>query len=150
MNLFVVGKLSCKEIQKLELDYLKRIKNPILKIYELKAHSEDLKKESLEITNKIRSVYKGQLPYIILLTETGKLMDSPKYSKWLNETIDNKGDKILFIIGGAAGFHEDIHKLANDKLSLSPLTFPHKIARLLLVEQIYRAQTIKIRHPYHK
>lgn len=150
MHLFVVGKLNNKEIEKLENDYLKRLQNPTLKIHELKSHSENLKKEASEIQAKLGSLYKNAKPYIILMTETGSRMDSPKFSNFLSSTVESFGDKIVFIIGGAAGFSKDILEMADYKLSLSPLTFPHKLARLLLVEQIYRGQMINIGHPYHK
>lgn len=150
MHLLVVGKLSSKEIQKLEDDYLKRLKKPGLKIHELKAHAENLAKESTEIINKIKTLFKTGSPHIILMTEGGKIMDSPDFSKYISTKRELHGDKVVFIIGGAAGFGAEIIKMASAKLSLSPLTFPHKLARLLLIEQLYRAETISSGHPYHK
>jgi 23S rRNA (pseudouridine1915-N3)-methyltransferase len=80
--------------------------------------------------------------------EKGKQFTSVDFSKWLFEKSETQ--KIIFIIGGAAGHGEEVIAKANFKLSLSELTYPHKLARLLLVEQIYRAITIKNNHPYNK
>lgn len=146
----MVGKLSSKEIKKLEDDYLKRLKSASLRVFELKSHSENLKKESDEIILKIKSLYKTSRPYLILLTENGKQLSSPEFSTWLDSKRESHGDKLIFIIGGAAGFGKDILELADFSLSLSLFTFPHKLARLLLIEQLYRAQTISSLHPYHK
>ena len=87
--------------------------------------------------------------HVILLAENGKLFDSPKFSEWIYSLIEEKTEKLVFVIAGAEGHSEDMLKLAQGKISLSSLTFPHKIARILFIEQFYRAQTIKKKHPYH-
>lgn len=148
LHLIVVGKLADSNISELENDYLKRIVTPKFQIHEVKAHSENLDLEAREVKNKISEISKQDNPYTVLLTENGKQFDSRDFSKWLFEK--NVTQKVIFIIGGAAGHGEEVIKLANFKLSLSLLTYPHKLARLLLVEQIYRAVTIKDGHPYHK
>ena len=75
-------------------------------------------------------------------------MDTPKFSQWLFNTLETS--EFSLVIGGAAGHHETILNKAKGSISLSPLTFPHKLARIILVEQIYRAITLKEGHPYHK
>jgi 23S rRNA (pseudouridine1915-N3)-methyltransferase len=60
------------------------------------------------------------------------------------------GKSIDFIIGGAFGLDESIVKTAHTKLCLSEMTFPHQLVKVMLLEQIYRAQTILDNHPYHK
>ncbi|EDM23663.1 23S rRNA (pseudouridine(1915)-N(3))-methyltransferase RlmH [Caminibacter mediatlanticus] len=79
----------------------------------------------------------------IILTPDGKLIDSYEFAKLLNES------QINFFIGGAYGF-EEVFKKKGINISLSPLTMSHKVAKLVLFEQIYRALTIKNNHPYHK
>ena len=91
---------------------------------------------------------KDEASFIVLMTEKGKQFESIAFSNWLNKHTERQ--KIVFIIGGAAGHGKQIIERANFKLSLSEFTFPHKLARLLLVEQIYRAQTIRANHPYNK
>jgi 23S rRNA (pseudouridine1915-N3)-methyltransferase len=148
LHLIVVGKLADKNIQELENDYLKRIVIPKFSIHEVKAHSENLELESKDVILKISEISKNENPFLVLLTENGKQFNSVDFSKWIFEK--NATQKIIFIIGGAAGHGEEVIKKAHFKLSLSLLTYPHKLARLLLVEQIYRAVTIKDGHPYHK
>jgi 23S rRNA (pseudouridine1915-N3)-methyltransferase len=150
VHLITVGKLKDKSIESLENDYFKRLKAPKLKIHEVKSYSEDLKKESEDVMKKVADICKDATPYLILMAENGELYDSKKFSKWFYNLVENKQEKIILIIGGAAGHGEQVLKAANAKLSLSSLTYPHKLARLLLVEQLYRAQTIHQGHPYHK
>lgn len=148
LHLIVVGKLADKNISELENDYIKRLSQTKFSIHEVKSHSENLDLEAREVKNKIAEICKNESSYIVLLMEMGKQFDSPQFSKWLFEKIPNQ--KVIFIIGGAAGHGEEIKKMANFKLSLSEMTYPHKLARLIFVEQIYRAVTIKDSHPYHK
>lgn len=147
LHLIVIGKYKDKNLEALEDQYHKRITNPKLKIHELKSQRENLDLEANEVLKKLTDL--GQV-YPILMAENGKLMDSEKFSNWLNELLEIRSEKIVLIIGGASGHGKKVLNLAQSKLSLSPMTYPHKLARLLLVEQIYRAQTIKSGHPYHK
>ena len=89
-----------------------------------------------------------QREYVILLDERGKLFDSPALSRLLEQQID-VSCPITIIIGGAYGVSEDMMRRADIVWSLSPLVFPHQLVRLLLIEQLYRAQEIAGNHPYH-
>lgn len=148
LHLIVVGKLNDKNIEELERDYFKRLTSPKLTIHEVRSHAEDLAKEAREVLNKIEDLSKNENPYIALLMEKGKQFESRDFSKWLSGIYERQS--VIFIIGGASGHGEAVIKKAHFKLSLSELTYPHKLARLLLVEQIYRAQTIVANHPYNK
>lgn len=148
IHLIVVGKLADKNIEFLEQEYLKRLSGLKFTIHEVKSHSENLDLESREVKNKINEITKNDTPYIVLLTEKGKQFESRLFSNWLFEKTPSA--KIIFVIGGAAGHGNDIIQMSSFKLSLSEFTFPHKLARLLFVEQVYRAMTIKDNHPYHK
>lgn len=148
LHLIVVGKLSDREIETLEKDYFKRITTPKLTIHEVRAHAEDLNKEAKEVLAKISDLSKNENPYIVLLTEKGKQFDSVGFSKWQQNIVERQS--IIYIIGGASGHGQEVINKANFKFSLSELTYPHKLARLLLVEQVYRAQTIQANHPYNK
>lgn len=149
LHLIVLGKLKDKNILEIENDYLKRINNPSLKIHEVKSHQEDLDLEAKEVLKKIKNIYPESNPLVILMAENGTLMTGPELSKWVDKKIETNG-QIIFIIGGSSGHGKSVIKRADEKLSLSPLTYPHKLARLLLVEQLYRSQTISRGHPYHK
>ena len=148
LHLIVVGKLNDKNIAELERDYFKRLTSPKLTIHEVRAHSENLEKEAREVESKLDELEKTDKIFIVLLTEKGKQFESREFSHWLSSQFELH--KIIFIIGGASGHGKNIIERAHFKLSLSEFTFPHKLARLLLVEQIYRAQTIKANHPYNK
>lgn len=149
LHLICVGKNTDREYATLEHDYLKRMLQPKLQIHEVKAHSEDLEKEAKEVLFKINEIEKDGKAFVVLLAENGKLFDSPKFANWF-EKISEQTSKLILVIGGAAGHGNDIIIRAQDKISLSTLTFPHKMARLILIEQLYRAQTIIQKHPYHK
>ena len=98
--------------------------------------------ESTELLKRI-----APQDYVILLDETGKNIDSPNLSHKLEQlTIQNQ---IVFIIGGAYGVDERVRQRANFIWSLSGLVFPHMLVRLILIEQIYRAQEISKGGPYH-
>ena len=85
---------------------------------------------------------------VILLDEKGKLLDSPTLSSRIEEYFMS-GRRIVFVIGGAYGVDDRLMQRANLVWSLSPLVFPHQLVRILLVEQLYRAQSIAAGHPYH-
>jgi len=148
LHLIVVGKLSDKQIEELERDYFKRIVPPKLTIHEVKSHSEDLTKEAKDVLIKIDELSRDENPFITLLMEKGKQFTSVDFSKWLYQKIESQ--RMIFVIGGAAGHGQAVIDRAHFKLSLSEMTYPHKLARLLFIEQIYRAQTIKAGHPYNK
>lgn len=86
--------------------------------------------------------------FVILLDERGKQLDSPRFADLLHDTFVN-GRKIVLIIGGAYGVDERVHRRADSVWSLSPLVFPHQLVRLVVIEQLYRAQQIIAGHPYH-
>jgi 23S rRNA (pseudouridine1915-N3)-methyltransferase len=86
--------------------------------------------------------------YVILLDERGKIIDSPELARLLRVPLDSSKN-ITIIIGGAYGVDATIHARANVVWSLSLLVFPHQLVRLILIEQIYRAQEIAMGGPYH-
>lgn len=145
VELIVLGKLKDKNLEVIENDYFKRLKNPKLVIHELKAHATDRKSEGEAILKKIQDYNNVHL---VLLTEDGIEYSSQKFSHWIFELIE-QGKRVVFAIGGAEGHGPEIRSLAQSEISLSKLTFPHKLARIIFVEQFYRAVTIKDGHPYH-
>jgi 23S rRNA (pseudouridine1915-N3)-methyltransferase len=85
----------------------------------------------------------------ILLTEKGKEMSSKRLAMFLRKHMELY-DQIAFLIGGPLGFADEVVEVADDALSLSRLTFPHEMARVIFLEQLYRAFTILSGHQYHK
>lgn len=99
--------------------------------------------ESQRILNRV-NVY----DFLILLDEHGKNIDSPELSKLLNTAFDSSRSVVL-VIGGAFGVDQSVKTRADFIWSLSGLVFPHQLVRLILTEQIYRAQEISAGNPYH-
>ncbi len=145
-HLIVVGKLKDKNLEAIENDYLKRIKNPKLIIHEVKAKAENKDLEAEIILKKALSLSKN--PYIITLTEFGKEYESPQFSNWVYQNIEDQKE-LIFVICGAEGPGQELLIKTHLKLSLGKMTLPHKLARILFIEQMYRAQTIFEGHPYH-
>lgn len=86
--------------------------------------------------------------YVVLLDERGKMIDSPALSRLLLTPLESS-ITVTIIIGGAYGVDETVHRRANFVWSLSSLVFPHQLVRLILAEQVYRAQEIVGGGPYH-
>jgi 23S rRNA (pseudouridine1915-N3)-methyltransferase len=84
--------------------------------------------------------------FIICLDEQGKSLTSIEFATLIN----SQNQPISFIIGGANGLSSEVKAKADFLLSLGKMTLPHVLARVILIEQIYRAYTIKLNHPYHK
>ena len=102
------------------------------------------------IINESKSFNINNIPVnniIICLTEEGKFFSSIELSSLL---LNFNNKKINFLIGGPEGIPPDIKEKSHLLLSLSPLTFPHELARLILLEQIYRAISISNNSPYHR
>jgi 23S rRNA (pseudouridine1915-N3)-methyltransferase len=87
---------------------------------------------------------------IVTLEITGKSLSTEQFSAWLQDAMNNSVPRISFVIGGAWGLSTTISEKADLKLSLSAMTFPHELARLMLTEQIYRALSLWKGLPYHK
>jgi 23S rRNA (pseudouridine1915-N3)-methyltransferase len=87
--------------------------------------------------------------YLILLDENGHSMNSLQFSEFLNKTLTHVPSKTIFLIGGAYGFDKKAYLRAQQKLSLSTFTFSHQLARIVLLEQIYRGFSILNNEPYH-
>ena len=102
------------------------------------------RKEGEAILAKVRD---GDV--VVCLCIEGKQMDSVQLSAKLTEMIDT-GRRVVFIIGGSLGLSPQVTVRANLKLSFSPMTFPHQLARIMLLEQTYRALKISAGERYHK
>ena len=102
------------------------------------------KKESETILKKL-----GEKDVLILLDEKGKELSSVDFAKLLTHYQNISTKNLAFVIGGAYGFSEKIYSRANMKLSLSKMTFPHQLVRVIFLEQLYRAFTIQKGEKYH-
>lgn len=126
-------------------DYLKRLPAKII-VNQLDAKNK--------FPSNKQKIYEGELllksiskdSFVIALEEKGKQFTSPEFSMYLEKITS----PIVFIIGGAYGLSDEVRSRANLIMSLGKITMPHILARVILVEQIYRAHTISKNHPYHK
>ncbi len=152
-TLIVVGKTTDPRLESLEQEYIGRIGHympfgmeVIPKLKNAAKMSEDQQKEQemLLIKNRLQP---GD--HIVLLDEHGKEPRSVELARWFDKKLQTIGKRLVFIIGGPYGFHDDIRRMANEKLSLSQLTFSHQMVRMIFCEQVYRAMTILNGEPYH-
>lgn len=147
------GKTSKNIFDEAESKFIKRIKKyarfEFLPITPLKL-SSSLSIE--EIRNKEEVHFKSKLPnnaILILLDESGKLYDSKNFAGMVNNLISYNNKDLCFVIGGAYGFSKNMKSSADHLISLSKLTFAHHLARIVFLEQLYRAFTIINGEPYH-
>lgn len=88
--------------------------------------------------------------YVVVLDERGQLLDSLKFAKWIERLTIDSPHGVNFVVGGDVGFDDSVRQRADKLLALSPMTLPHQLARVVLVEQIYRACTLMRNIAYHK
>jgi len=137
-RILAVGKVRKRWVQDGIATYLKRL--PGLTITEVRDSTPE--KEADVIRQSLRS---DELP--VILMEQGRTLDSVAFSRKL---ASYGSQRLAFVIGGADGITADLKASATWQLSLSPMTFPHELARLLLLEQLFRAQAIHSGSPYHR
>jgi 23S rRNA (pseudouridine1915-N3)-methyltransferase len=93
--------------------------------------------------------YFNDADQVVLLDERGKLLTSVEFSGFLQKYMNAGTKHLLFVVGGAFGFSDEVYQKANYALSLSSMTFSHQMVRLFFTEQLYRAFTILRNEPYH-
>jgi 23S rRNA (pseudouridine1915-N3)-methyltransferase len=94
----------------------------------------------------------GAIPrgaWVVALDVTGRMVDTPALSKWWAQR-QRDGRDVVFLIGGPDGLADPVLERADERMSLSALTFPHGLVRILLAEQLYRAVSLLKGHPYHR
>lgn len=152
INVISVGSVKEKYMQELISDYKKRItKYAKIDLIELKDESNKINEnvvKELEGERIIASIKDGF--YVVLLDIQGSMLDSVGLSKKIDEIATYNSSKIAFVIGGSLGVSEAVKKRANFKLSFSKMTFPHQLAKGILLEQIYRSFKISNNETYHK
>ena len=151
--LLTVGKTDRDWVKQGLNIYVSRLKHyipfSIIEIPELKNVSA-LTREQIK-TREGELILKNVKPTddLILLDEHGKVFSSVEFAKVIQDKITYNGKDIVFVIGGAYGFSEEVYRRANSKISLSKMTFSHQMVRAIFAEQLYRAFTIIKGEPYH-
>ena len=151
--MIVVGKTNANYLKTGESDYEERLKH-YCKFEELiippiknggKLSNKDLKSKEGELI--LKNI--DPMDQLVLLDEKGKSFSSADFSNFLNQKLLSSTKRLVFVIGGAFGFSEEVYKRADSKISLSKMTFSHQMIRLIFKEQLYRAFTILKGQKYH-
>lgn len=153
VTIICLGKFKEAAYIQLEKEYLKRL-SPFakVKIVELPEEPYRSKDDLTQIKEKEAAAIRKHLPagaIVILLEENGTLRDSMAFAQNL-ERLSSLGQELVFVIGSGIGLDESLKEVSNYTFSLSKLTFPHNMARIILLEQLYRAATIISGKEYHK
>jgi len=134
-------------------EYEKRIRRYIPFHSEVISTSKGLKNLSPERLKTMESdlIIRKLHPddHVILLDERGKQYTSINFSDLLSKKMNISVKNLVFVIGGPFGFDDKLYERADELLSLSVMTFPHQLVRLIFLEQLYRALTIMRNEPYH-
>lgn len=153
VTFLVVGRTIDKHLTTLINDYAERVKHyvpfemvvvPELKNTKALSAEQQKERESELLQKQLRP---GD--HIVLLDEGGHEFRSMEFAAYLEKKQAQAARRLVFIVGGPYGFAPAIYALANEKVSLSKMTFSHQMVRLFFVEQLYRAMTILRGEPYH-
>lgn len=153
ITLLTVGKTDIKWVKEgLEM-YSSRLRHYInfelVEIPELKNVSA-LSREQIKLKEGeliLKQLKSGD--YLVLMDERGKEFRSLQFASMLEDRMNRGGKDMVFVIGGAYGFSDAVYSRADDKISLSKMTFSHQLVRTIFAEQLYRAFTIMRGEPYH-
>lgn len=153
INLLCIGKTDDKEINSLISYYLTRLPKhwnfEIVEIPDIK-NAKNLSPDLLKKEEaKLFQNYIEKNDWVTILDEKGKQFTSREFSHKIDSWMNSSVKKIHILIGGAYGFSDEIYTRANEKMSLSKMTFTHQMIRLFIVEQLYRADQILQGKPYH-
>lgn len=153
IKVICIGKTGKSFLEAGEKEYLKRLTHyqPVEKI-----ELADLK-NARKLTQDQVKVEEGKLllqqiqdgDQVYLLDERGQGFSSVDFAQFLQKRFNQGGKSLVFIIGGAYGFSEDVYARSQGKISLSEMTFSHQMIRMIFFEQVYRAMTILKGEPYH-
>jgi 23S rRNA (pseudouridine1915-N3)-methyltransferase len=144
-----IGKAKQKEFQKLEALYTQRLKHYCK--YSIRELKEIKSKNPQELKQQEGQLFLSQIDssdHLILLDETGEQKKSRQLAQTLQNYM-NRSQDIVFLIGGAHGVSQEVFDRSDTTLSLSQMTLTHDMARILLLEQVYRANTIIRGEKYH-
>ena len=153
IKLLQIGQTKQNELDSLIQDYQKRLSHFInFEIISLPDIKNTKKLSENQQKNKEAELFLKHIQpsdWVVLLDERGKTLSSKAFAKFYQDKMNSGLKTLCFLIGGPYGFSGDIYKIANQKVSLSAMTFTHEMIRLIFVEQTYRAFSILNHLPYH-
>jgi len=146
-----IGKTKSQDFSSLIKSYLSKINHYINFEFIIINEIKSIKNKSIQKNKEAEAILKNIKAdsHIILLDENGKELSSIFFSKFIQHHLNSSKKEIIFIIGGAYGFSDKLLKRANEKISLSKMTFSHQMVRIIFLEQLYRSFTILKNEPYH-
>lgn len=153
IKLIAIGKTDSKELQSLILNYSSRLQHYVK--FELIIIPDVKNSKNLSESEQKRKVGEAILKLtkpsdvLVLMDEKGKQFTSVEFSEVLQKRMNSGIKNLLVVIGGPYGFSNETYNRANQKISLSKMTFSHQMVRLFIVEQLYRGFTILKNEPYH-
>ena len=157
VTILCVGKLKEKFYIEATAEYAKRLsrfcKLEILELPESRLPEEPSQAEISQALAAEAALIETKLPKggaVIAMCIEGKELSSPQLAVKMNELAVGGASQLTFLIGGSVGLDEGLKRRADLRLSMSPMTFPHHLARVMLLEQIYRAYQINAGTKYHK
>lgn len=157
INFIVLGKLKEKYMKDFAVEYEKRLsgycKLTVTELEPVKLSDNPSEQEIINALNKETQLIKAKIPknsYVFSMCIEGKQMSSEELSKKLEDIALSGKNNITFIIGSSFGLSNEIKQMSDYKVSMSKMTFPHKLARIMLTEQVYRALSITNNAKYHK
>ena len=155
--IIAVGKMKEKPFRAMADEYLKRLsrfgKTEEIELPDLPEPTASSAAIEKQIKDKEGELILSKIKpgdYVIALTIPGKQWDSPGLSRHMEELMDRGQSSMVFVIGGSLGLSDAVIARANEQLSMSKMTFPHQLARVMLLEQLYRAMKIRAGERYHK
>lgn len=152
VTLVAVGQRMPGWVTEAFTDYTRRLRArlpvELVEIPATKRGSGDVARAMGEEGRRLLAAVRAQ-DHVVALDERGKSRSSAELSRWLGQRL-LAGKDLCFMIGGADGFAPEVLARADERWSLSPLTLPHALVRVVFAEQIYRAVTLLDGHPYHR
>lgn len=153
IKLVSVGKTDDKALEMLIQNYIKRLTRYINFEFVVLPDLKNRKNTPIEKQKKqegdLLLAHFEKSDIVVLLDEKGMQFTSIDFSKYIQKKMLSGIKRLVFVIGGPYGFSEAVYQCANQKISLSKMTFSHQMVRLFFVEQLYRAFTIIRNEPYH-
>lgn len=151
--LIQVGKTTSKEFQTIIDDYAGRVKHycqfDIVTIPELKNTKSLSQQQQKQMEGEMILKQIQTSDHVVLLDEHGKEFRSIEFATWIEKKQQTVSRNMVFVIGGPYGFSDAVYERANEKVSLSKMTFSHQMIRMIFIEQLYRAYTIIKGEQYH-
>lgn len=153
ITLIAIGKTDAEYIRQGMETYAKRlgfyVRFEVAVIPDIRNSKNMSQQEQKRREGELILAAAGDSDCLALLDEGGREHSSVEFAAWLQKKMNAGVRKLCFVIGGPYGFSDEVYARANEKLSLSRMTFSHQMVRLIFAEQLYRAFTIINNEPYH-